>query len=99
MQREVEAGRRVAHVGVGGRVNGQQEVVDQLQQLQVGGRAEDLLDDLDEGQADLLRDGGQVLVPVLLPDKQQSAVGLKGDEEGQRLDGGGGDDVPARPGR
>lgn len=68
MQREVEAGRRVAHVGVGGRVNSQQEVVNQLQQLQVGGRAEDLLDDLDEGQADLLRDGGQVLVPVLLPD-------------------------------
>lgn len=66
----------MAHVGVGGRVNGQQEVVDQLQQLQVGGRAEDLLDDLDEGEADFLRDGGQVLVPVLLPDKQPSAVGL-----------------------
>lgn len=79
-------------------MNGQQEVVDQPQQLHVGGRAEDLLDDLDEGQADLLRDGGQVLVPVLLPVKQQSGVGLKGDGEGQRLDGGGGD-VPARPGR
>lgn len=66
----------MAHVGVGGRVNGQQEVVDQLQQLQVGGRAEDLLDDLDEGQADLLRDGGQVLIPVLLPDKQRSNAGV-----------------------
>lgn len=79
-------------------MNGQQEVVDQPQQLQVGGRAEDLLDDLDEGQADLLRDGCQVLVPVLLPDKQQSAVGLKGDGERLRLNSGGGD-VPARPGR
>lgn len=70
VQREVEAGRCVAHIGVGGRVNGQQEVVDELQQLQVGRGTEHLLDDLDKRQADVLRDGGQVLVPVLLRDKQ-----------------------------
>lgn len=56
----------MADVGVGGGVDGQQEVVDQLQQVHVRRRAQHLLDDLDEGQTDLLRDGSQMLVPVLL---------------------------------
>ena len=70
VQREVEAGGGVARVGVGGRVHGQQEVVDQFEQVQVGRRAQHLLDDFNEGQADLLGDGCEVLVPVLLEEKQ-----------------------------
>lgn len=38
----------MADVGVGGWVNGQQEVVDQFQQINVRGRPENLLDDFDE---------------------------------------------------
>lgn len=66
VQREVEAGGRVAHVSVGGGVNGQQEVIDQPQQVQVRRRPQNLLDDFDKREADLLRDGGQVLVSMLL---------------------------------
>lgn len=66
MQREEEAGGGVAHVGVGGGVHGQEEVVDQLEQVQVGRGAQHFLDDLDEGETHLLRDGGQVPIPMLL---------------------------------
>lgn len=66
VQWEVEAGWRVADVGVGGWVNGQQEVVDQFQQINVRGRPENLLDDFDEWQTDLLRDGSQMLPAMLL---------------------------------
>jgi len=66
MQREVEAGGRVAHVSVGGGVNGQQEIINQLQQVQVWRRPQNLLDDFDKREADLLWDGGQVLIPMLL---------------------------------
>lgn len=66
MQREVEAGRRVAHVSVGGGVNGQQEIINQPQQVQVWRRPQNLLDDFDKREADLLWDGGQVLIPMLL---------------------------------
>ena len=38
----------MADVGVGRRVNSQQEVVDQFEQVHVGRRPEDLLDDFDE---------------------------------------------------
>lgn len=66
MQREVEAGGRVAHVSVGGGVNGQQEIINQLQQVQVWRRPQNLLNDFDKREADLLWDGGQVLIPMLL---------------------------------
>lgn len=66
MKREVEAGWSVADVGVGGWVNSKQEVVDKLQQVHVWRWAEHLLDDFDEWQTDFLRDGSQMLVPVLL---------------------------------
>lgn len=66
MQREVETGRSVADVGVGWRVNGQQEVVDQLQKFHVRRRPENLLDDFDKRQADVLWDGSQMLIPMLL---------------------------------
>lgn len=66
VQREVEAGWSVADVGVGGRMNGQQEVVDQLEQVQIRRGTEDFLDDFDERQTDFLWDGGQMLVPMLL---------------------------------
>lgn len=66
MQREVEAGGRVAHVSVGGGVNGQQEIINQPQQVQVWRRPQNLLDDFDKREADLLWDGGQVLIPMLL---------------------------------
>lgn len=66
VQREVETGRSVADVGVCRRVNSKQKVVDQLQQIHVWRRPEHLLDDSDERQTHILRDGGQVLVPMLL---------------------------------
>jgi len=66
VQREVEAGGCVAHVSVGGGVNGQQEVIDQPEQVQVWRRTQNLLDDFDKREADLLWDGGQVLIPMLL---------------------------------
>lgn len=53
-------------VGVGWRVNGQQEVVDQLQKFHVRRRPENLLDDFDKRQADVLWDGSQMLIPMLL---------------------------------
>lgn len=56
----------MADVCVGGRVHSQQEVVDEFQQVHVRGRPEHLLDDFDEGQTDFLRDGSQMLVPMLL---------------------------------
>lgn len=66
MQREVETGRSVADVGVGWRVNSQQKVVDQLQKFHVRRRPENLLDDFDKRQADVLWDGSQMLIPMLL---------------------------------
>lgn len=66
MQREVETGWSVTDVGVGWRVNGQQEVVDQLQKFHVRRRPENLLDDFDKRQADVLWDGSQMLIPMLL---------------------------------
>lgn len=56
----------MADVGVCWRVNSEQEVVDQLQQIHVWRRPEHLLDDSDEGQTHFLWDGGQMLVPMLL---------------------------------
>lgn len=56
----------MANVGVGGWMNSQQEVADELQQIHVWRRAQHFLDDFDEGQTDLLRDGCQMFVPVLL---------------------------------
>lgn len=66
VQREVKAGGRVADVSVGGGVNSQQEIIDQPQQVQVRRRPQNLLDDFDKREADLLRDGGQVLIAMLL---------------------------------
>ncbi len=66
VQREVEAGGCVAHVSVGGGVNGQQEIIDQPQ---AGPGPEETPKPpgwFDKREADLLRDGGQVLVSMLL---------------------------------
>lgn len=56
----------MADVGVGGRVDSQQEVADQSEQIHVRRRAQNFLDDFDEGQADFWRDGGEMLVSMLL---------------------------------
>lgn len=56
----------MADVGVGRWVNSQQEVVDQFEQVHVRRRPEYLLDDFDKRQTDVLRDGSQMLVPMLL---------------------------------
>lgn len=66
MQREVEAAGCVAHISVGGGVHSQQEIINQLQQVQVWRGTQNLLDDFDIRETDILRDGGQVFVPMLL---------------------------------
>lgn len=75
VERKVEAGRSVADVGVGRRVNGQQEVADEFEQIHVRRRSQHLLDDLDEGQAHLRRDGGQMLISMLLEEKHEALSG------------------------
>lgn len=74
MQREVETGGRVADVGVGWRVDSQEEVIDQLQQIHVWRRPQHLLDDSDEGQTHFLWDGSQMLIPMLLETNKTELV-------------------------
>lgn len=86
----------MADIGVGGRVNSQQEVVDQLQQIHVWRRTEHLLDNFDERQTDFLWDGSQMLIPMLL---ETNTMGSVSGEINGLLCKRHVSDVPVRPGR
>lgn len=72
----------MAHVGVSWRVCGQQEAIDDSEQLQVRGGPQHLLDDPHEGATHVLGDGSQMLVLLRGMDR----VGPKGNSVTCSLD-------------